>query len=400
MPGSARSSSPSSPSCCSAFSRACSASTRSASRTRPEVLARLVLVVPALLLGFGATGALYVNTIAGLLVCVIAAIALRSLLRRHVTRSGAAPRSSPGRGPARRLARVRLADERRHSPRRLLLLRQRCRHLRRRGAPRQGRSLPPGGDRDRAAPESGDTSGRRVRFPPDPAREPRRDAGDLPRCDGVARPRPGEPPRARVRRRLPSVDRAARLVRSGDDGGGARQRLPVRLLRRAEGAASRSSCSAAAAVQIVAVCLWHPNPRSIVLVTLACFSSVLDRPRARVPLRARAHTALVSAAGELRYRLRCIDKLGHTFGGNESLLDVGCGNGGVASPAARTSRRGGRRRRGGVAGVARPARAHVPGCRRRESSVRRCVIRSRALEGLAPPHGGHRSARSPSTGAC
>jgi ubiquinone/menaquinone biosynthesis C-methylase UbiE len=35
--------------------------------------------------------------------------------------------------------------------------------------------------------------------------------------------------------------------------------------------------------------------------------------------------------GELRYRLRCIDKLGHTFRGNESLLDVGCGNGGVAT---------------------------------------------------------------------
>lgn len=35
-------------------------------------------------------------------------------------------------------------------------------------------------------------------------------------------------------------------------------------------------------------------------------------------------------AGELRYRLRCIDKLGHEFRGNESLLDVGCGDGGVA----------------------------------------------------------------------
>lgn len=35
-------------------------------------------------------------------------------------------------------------------------------------------------------------------------------------------------------------------------------------------------------------------------------------------------------AGELRYRLRCIDKLGYAFRGNESLLDVGCGNGGVA----------------------------------------------------------------------
>jgi ubiquinone/menaquinone biosynthesis C-methylase UbiE len=34
--------------------------------------------------------------------------------------------------------------------------------------------------------------------------------------------------------------------------------------------------------------------------------------------------------GELRYRLRCIAKLGHTFRGDESLLDVGCGNGGVA----------------------------------------------------------------------
>jgi ubiquinone/menaquinone biosynthesis C-methylase UbiE len=35
-------------------------------------------------------------------------------------------------------------------------------------------------------------------------------------------------------------------------------------------------------------------------------------------------------AGELRYRLRCIDKLGHAFHGDESLLDVGCGDGGVA----------------------------------------------------------------------
>jgi ubiquinone/menaquinone biosynthesis C-methylase UbiE len=37
------------------------------------------------------------------------------------------------------------------------------------------------------------------------------------------------------------------------------------------------------------------------------------------------------ASGELRYRLRCIDKLGYTFRGTESLLDVGCGNGGVAA---------------------------------------------------------------------
>jgi ubiquinone/menaquinone biosynthesis C-methylase UbiE len=36
------------------------------------------------------------------------------------------------------------------------------------------------------------------------------------------------------------------------------------------------------------------------------------------------------ASGELRYRLRCIDKLGYAFGGTESLLDVGCGDGGVA----------------------------------------------------------------------
>lgn len=34
--------------------------------------------------------------------------------------------------------------------------------------------------------------------------------------------------------------------------------------------------------------------------------------------------------GELRYRLRCIDKLGHSFRGDERLLDVGCGDGGVA----------------------------------------------------------------------
>jgi ubiquinone/menaquinone biosynthesis C-methylase UbiE len=34
--------------------------------------------------------------------------------------------------------------------------------------------------------------------------------------------------------------------------------------------------------------------------------------------------------GELRYRLRCIDKLGYGFRGDETLLDVGCGDGGVA----------------------------------------------------------------------
>lgn len=34
--------------------------------------------------------------------------------------------------------------------------------------------------------------------------------------------------------------------------------------------------------------------------------------------------------GELRYRLRCIDKLGYPFRGDESVLDVGCGDGGVA----------------------------------------------------------------------
>jgi len=38
----------------------------------------------------------------------------------------------------------------------------------------------------------------------------------------------------------------------------------------------------------------------------------------------------MSADGELRYRIRCIDKLGHTFRGDETLLDAGCGNGGVA----------------------------------------------------------------------
>ena len=34
--------------------------------------------------------------------------------------------------------------------------------------------------------------------------------------------------------------------------------------------------------------------------------------------------------GELRYRLRCIDKLGYEFRGDERLLDVGCGDGGVS----------------------------------------------------------------------
>ena len=36
------------------------------------------------------------------------------------------------------------------------------------------------------------------------------------------------------------------------------------------------------------------------------------------------------ADGELRYRLRCIDKLDHAFRGDETLLDTGCGDGGVA----------------------------------------------------------------------
>jgi ubiquinone/menaquinone biosynthesis C-methylase UbiE len=34
--------------------------------------------------------------------------------------------------------------------------------------------------------------------------------------------------------------------------------------------------------------------------------------------------------GETRYRLRCINKLAHSFSGEESLLDAGCGDGGVA----------------------------------------------------------------------
>ena len=45
-------------------------------------LARPVLVVPALLLGFGAVGALLVNTLAGFLAVVIAGFALRDLARR------------------------------------------------------------------------------------------------------------------------------------------------------------------------------------------------------------------------------------------------------------------------------------------------------------------------------
>jgi ubiquinone/menaquinone biosynthesis C-methylase UbiE len=38
----------------------------------------------------------------------------------------------------------------------------------------------------------------------------------------------------------------------------------------------------------------------------------------------------VSLRGERRYQLRCIDKSGVTFQGDERLLDVGCGNGRVA----------------------------------------------------------------------
>jgi ubiquinone/menaquinone biosynthesis C-methylase UbiE len=36
------------------------------------------------------------------------------------------------------------------------------------------------------------------------------------------------------------------------------------------------------------------------------------------------------STGEVRYMTRCIDKLGYEFCGQESLLDVGCGNGRVA----------------------------------------------------------------------
>jgi ubiquinone/menaquinone biosynthesis C-methylase UbiE len=48
-------------------------------------------------------------------------------------------------------------------------------------------------------------------------------------------------------------------------------------------------------------------------------------------MRAR-HSKLVgvSTEGELRYRRRCLDKLGYVFRGDESVLDAGCGNGGVA----------------------------------------------------------------------
>jgi ubiquinone/menaquinone biosynthesis C-methylase UbiE len=35
-------------------------------------------------------------------------------------------------------------------------------------------------------------------------------------------------------------------------------------------------------------------------------------------------------AGEWRYRVRCIEKLGYPFRGDEWLLDAGCGDGGVA----------------------------------------------------------------------
>jgi ubiquinone/menaquinone biosynthesis C-methylase UbiE len=37
-----------------------------------------------------------------------------------------------------------------------------------------------------------------------------------------------------------------------------------------------------------------------------------------------------AATGVIRYRLRCLDKLGYPFRGDESLLDAGCGDGEVA----------------------------------------------------------------------
>ena len=41
-------------------------------------------------------------------------------------------------------------------------------------------------------------------------------------------------------------------------------------------------------------------------------------------------TVLAATRSELRYRLRCIDKLEYQFTGDESILDSGCGDGGVA----------------------------------------------------------------------
>jgi SAM-dependent methyltransferase len=52
--------------------------------------------------------------------------------------------------------------------------------------------------------------------------------------------------------------------------------------------------------------------------------------RSQAPSAARRPTMRCLNPGELRYRLRCIDKLGHAFRGDETLLDVGCGDGGVA----------------------------------------------------------------------
>ena len=41
-------------------------------------------------------------------------------------------------------------------------------------------------------------------------------------------------------------------------------------------------------------------------------------------------TRVAASRGELRYRRRCLDKTEHRFRGDERLLDVGCGDGGVA----------------------------------------------------------------------
>jgi ubiquinone/menaquinone biosynthesis C-methylase UbiE len=38
----------------------------------------------------------------------------------------------------------------------------------------------------------------------------------------------------------------------------------------------------------------------------------------------------VTSTGDVRYRLRCLDKLRFAFRGDESALDAGCGDGGVA----------------------------------------------------------------------
>ena len=156
-------------------------------------MSRPILVVPALLLGFGAVGAIAVNTIAGLVAVAVAVWMLRDVW--SAGEHGTPPEhdiQQMGRH-ARGLPRVRLAHEHRHPVSELLPQRRGHGRLCGGGAGREGGAVPAGGRRHRAPSQGCIPLGRRRHVAGDPVRERRRD----PRRDAWrnSRPRRSSPKR-------------------------------------------------------------------------------------------------------------------------------------------------------------------------------------------------------------